>query len=336
MPGESLQHGAVYAQALARDLLADGFSEKQVFQGTGLDRRLLTGDRPIADFDKIAALFERAADLTGNDLVGLQRGQVREMRRSGLICYVGISAPTIRDMLRSLARYRRVFSDAVELDLSGLDDEGTLLWHYNIPHSVPHRQHSEFAAAGLLQAIRNAANRQIAPERVAFHHPRNAHMEAFDRYFGCPVQFGAPHNVIQLRKEDLGTPLVTADNDLYATLKECGDSALQQKSRKVPALVAEVDRAIAERLSSGGATQDEVARALGMSPRTLSRRLAERGTSFFRILDDLRRSLAISYLRNSDLTLAETAFLLGYSGLSSFNDAFKRWTGRTPGQFRAK
>jgi len=66
----------------------------------------------------------------------------------------------------------------------------------------------------------------------------------------------------------------------------------------------------------------------------LSRRLASEGTTFFKTLEELRQALARNYLRDSGLTLAEIAFLLGYSGLSSFNDAFKRWTGHTPGQYR--
>ena len=115
-----------------------------------------------------------------------------------------------------------------------------------------------------------------------------------------------------------------------------GDQILADMARQNPGLVVEVERAIAEQLGAGSVTLETVASGLGISPRTLSRRLAAEGTSFFQLLEGLRISLSKSYLRDSNLVLAEIAFLLGYSGLGSFNDAFKRWTGHSPGQFRAE
>ena len=109
-------------------------------------------------------------------------------------------------------------------------------------------------------------------------------------------------------------PLVTSENELYSVLTEYCEDILQKKSRNVSDLLVEVERAIADRLTTGEATQEHIARSLGMSSRTLSRRLAKEETTFFRTAEDLRQSLAESYLTNSDLVLAEIAFLLGYSG----------------------
>ena len=134
--------------------------------------------------------------------------------------------------------------------------------------------------------------------------------------------------------DDLNLSLTSADEQLLSVLQGYGDQVLAEIARQSPGLVVSVERAIAEQLGAGSVTLETVASGMGMSPRTLSRKLAAEGTSFFRLLEDLRKSLSKSYLRDSNLVLAEIAFLLGYSGLGSFNDAFKRWTGHSPGQFR--
>lgn len=328
------KHGAVFVQVLAKDLLEQGFSEEKVFGGTGFDTRLLEHDKPFAPFDDIAGFFEHAADLTGNDTLGFVRGAKREMRRTGLISYVGLSSPTVLDFIKNVTRYRQVFSDAVEIDISNLDRDGIMRWQFSVPSMVRRRQYVEFGASGLLHAMRQAANRNFCPKLVTLRHLRNTNVDVLERFFGCEVQFGAAHNAYHFHKTDLELPLVTADNELYSVLTEYCETILQDKSRNLPPIVIKVERAIADRLAKGEAHQEAVALALGMSSRTLARRLADENTTFFKTLEELRSSLAVSYLKDSNLVLAEIAYLLGYSALSSFNEAFKRWTGQTPGQFR--
>jgi AraC-like DNA-binding protein len=327
-------HGAVYAKTLASDLLEKGFSKHQVYQDTGLSEAMLEPEKPVVEFARLAAFYENAAQLCDNDILGFTRGQQREMRRAGLIYFVGVSSPTVLDLLKNLGRYRRVFSDAIEMNCEDLEADGILSWHFRVPEHVRRRQFVEFAASGLIQAMRQAANRKIYPELISFRHARNENTAEFERFFGCEVRFGDPENSFKFREIDLALPLKTADSELYKVLKNCCENALQIKARNRPNLAVEVERLISDRLSAGEATQEDVARALGMSPRTLSRRLAGDGTTFFKVLQELRKSLAVNYLRDSNLVLAEIAFLLGYSGLSSFSDAFKRWTGKTPGLFR--
>lgn len=329
------KHEAVYVKKLVEDLLDKGFSEQQIFRDSGLCMPMLEPDKPMAGFDRVAGFFEHAAKLTGDDTLGFVRGQKREMRRSGLISYVGISSPTVSDFIQNVTRYRRVFSDAIEMDCSTLGSDGVVKWHYSVPMKIRRRQYVEFGAAGFLHALRQVTNREFCPELVIFSHARNANTDKFERFFGCEVRFGSTENSVRFRSADLALPLMTADDELYKILKNCCENALQVKARNVPPLIVEVERSISDRLARGEVTQDDVARSLGMSPRTLSRRLADDGTTFFRTLEGLRQALAKNYLRDSNLVLAEIAFLLGYAGLSSFNEAFKRWTGKTPGQFRS-
>jgi len=335
MPVTFPKHGAIYAKELAEYLEGQGFSAHQIFHGSGLAVDMLESTKPVVEFDRIASFFEHATQLTGNDILGFARGKERELRRAGLISFVGVSSPTVRDFLKNVAHYRRVFSDALDLNCTELDNGGVLEWQFNVPETILRRQYVEFGASGLLHALRQVTNNNINLNMATFRHARNENTDEFEHYFGCEVEFGALENSFRFKLSDLDLPLVTADDELYHVLRNCCEHALQIKARNVPPLVVQVERMISDKLTKGEATQDEIARALGMSPRTLSRRLVEEGTSFFKTLEGLRKSLAVNYLRDSNLALAEIAFLLGYSGLSSFSDAFKRWTGKTPGQYRS-
>ena len=336
MPGHTPQHGAMLIQGFARDLMAQGYGQRQIFDGSGVSSRIMTDEKPTLPFEQIASFFEHAADLTGNDLIGFDRGAAREMRRAGLICYVGTSSPSLADALKNVARYQRVFSDAIEFDSSELSSKGILSWQFRVETKVYRRQYVEFSASGMIAVLRKATQRHFVPEFVNFKHARNTHTDVIEQFFGCKVAYAQPMNQIGFRPADLDLPLPAADDDLHNVLKDYCDDVLGRKNRNAPGIVIDVERAIVARLASGEATQEEVGRALGMSARTLARRLSAEGTTFFSTVEDLRHTLAVNYLKNSDLVLAEIAYLLGYSGMSSFNDAFKRWTGSTPGQFRKK
>jgi AraC-like DNA-binding protein len=330
----SPMHNAAYAKTLVADLVASGHSYAEIFEGSGLTIEDLEGDPPLAPYDQIAALYENAARLTGNELIGLQRGGRRDWRLGGLISYVGTSSPTVRDLLMNVAQYRRVFSSALEMETQRLDSHGELSWHYRVPASVGQRQFTEASVAGLISAIRQQTDRAVRPLVLSFAHPRNSGIKDFQIFFGCEVLFGAPRNMIRLRETDLALPLVTADNMLLKVLVDHCERVLRE-SRQVSAdIIYKVERSLSARLSTGEAQADCIAADLGLSRRTLSRRLAEEGTSFQDVLARLRGALAQRYLQESNISISEIAYLLGYADVSSFNAAFKRWTDKTPGQMR--
>ncbi len=254
-----------------------------------MSAEMLEPDKPTMAFNRIASFFEHAAMLTGDDLLGFAQGQKREMRRAGLIFFVGASSPTILDFLNNVIRYRRVFTDAMDVDAEDLESKGMLKWQFNVPHSIKRRQYVEFSASGLVHAMRQACNRNIVPKLVTFRHARNANTTEFSRFFGCEVRFGMNDNTYQFKAADLALPLITADDELYDVLKSCGENTLRIRARNVAPLVVQVERMISVRLSRGEATQEDVARAMGMSPRTLSRRLADQELSFFRVLECANR-----------------------------------------------
>ncbi|NIZ61774.1 hypothetical protein DL239_12410 [Sedimentitalea sp. CY04] len=334
MAGPAGHHSAVLASLLANQLVESGYTVEDIFRGTVFDAAILTEKAPWYPLAETVSLFERAAQLTNNENIGLQIGREQDIRRVGLICYVGLAAPTVGGFLANFARYSRVASPVLEIDTSRLLDHGVINWEYAISPSLKRRQYVEFSAASFLNTVRQFTDGPVSPCLVQFQHHRRNQVEEIEEFFGCKVEFGAATNGFKFAANDLDLPLTSADEQLLTVLQGYGDQALAELAREDQGLVIEVERAIAEQLGAGPVTMETVASKLGMSPRTLSRKLSAEGTSFFQLLENLRKSLSKSYLRDSNLVLAEIAFLLGYSGLGSFNDAFKRWTGHSPGRFR--
>ena len=129
-------------------------------------------------------------------------------------------------------------------------------------------------------------------------------------------------------------PLITGDPYLFETLQPFCDEAARERNTAAGTLRSSVENELQKLLPHGKANRQTVARALGMSERTLSRRLADEGTTYEELVDQLRRSLAFQYIKARSLSLSQIAWLLGYEGSTSFSHAFVRWTGRSPSAVR--
>ncbi|MEP1201640.1 AraC family transcriptional regulator [Tateyamaria sp.] len=325
------QHTGVWGQTLVEELLKRGIKPASIAGNTGINLRALSGDEPKISFDHLAGLFERAAELTGDDLIGFQHAQNRDYRRGGLIAYAGTSSPTVRSLLQNLARYQRITSDTIEINLGRLDGEGILEWHFEVLRGVVRRQYLEFGATGIIDIIRRLTNRRISPRLVQFRHFRSTNIQPIAQFFGCTVEFGSVENQIVFKEGDLDLPLRSANGQLYRILRKFCEAALAEHGRSKPSIVLSVEKCIA---ADPITTQAKVAHDLGMSTRTLARRLTEAETTFFSVFEAYREAMAKSMIADTDMSFTEVAFVLGYSDPSTFSTAFKRWTGQTPTLYR--
>ena len=178
--------------------------------------------------------------------------------------------------------------------------------------------------------MREHAGRNVRPTNVAFAHARSSDLREFERFFGCPVEYGAPTDRWTFSNETLALPLLTGDPYLLETLQPFCDEAAKERNTPKGTLRASVENEVQKFLPHGKAKRQTVAKALGMSERTLSRKLTEERTTYDEIVDQLRRSLALQYIKDRGISLSQIAWLLGYEGSTSFNHAFVRWTGGSP------
>lgn len=332
----SLRHSGVWAVRLLEDLKEQGVPIAPILRRAGVSGSKLSVETPMLQFDEVVAIFQAAAQEAEDSSLAFHFSQRQDIRDAGMIAYVALSAPTLEDAVTCMSRYYRVFSDAVKFDLSELKSNGVFSWSYSAPISLKRRQLVEWSAAIFAMSAREATGRHLSFPMVTFRHPRKDGVSDFRKFFGGSVRFDAPGNAIQMRTADLALPVRSADHRLARVLRQCCEDALSRLGSQQSPFLARLEQEISERLSKGEAGVEDVARAMGLSRRTLSRRLGEFNTSYRDTLSNLRLALAERYLTDSDLSVSEIGFLLGYSDTASFSAAYRRWTGHTPKEARTK
>ena len=281
-----------------------------------------------------AKLLECAAEALGDSAFGLHLAQQANLREAGLLFYVTSAARTLGETLPLYERYCRIVNEAVRV--KPLRIQNGIVVEINFVGLSRHhlRQNVEFVLAANLKGMRENVGRNIRPIGVTFTHLRNSNLQEFERFFGCPVEYGFAADQWSFSNETLASPLITGDPHLLETLQPFCDQAARERNTAVGTLRSSVENEAQKLLPHGKANRQTVARALGMSERTLSRKLAGEGTTYDDLVDQLRRSLALQYIKAPSISVSQIAWLLGYEGSTSFSHAFVRWTGRSPSAVR--
>lgn len=286
--------------------------------------------------DKIqrAAFIMETAKILDDRNFGLNLARTAEPREFGAIFYVMNASSTVYDAIENLFRYIKLvqFSPA---KITG--NSAGILIKIETPSELEEvgNHLSEWNTAILISALRHLTRNSADPSLVTFTHPRSTAVDEFKKFFNCDVRFGQPHKVIEIPAQTLALPIDTSDPYLLRVMKAVCDEALANRdSPKHSPLRARVEKVTTELLPHGKATSSNVAKVLALSTRTFARRLADEGTTFSIILDELRRDLALHYVEDQTLEFTQIAWLLGYSEVASFNHAFKRWTSLTPKALR--
>jgi AraC-like DNA-binding protein len=303
-------------------------------------RRAGLTDRELADRRRrISAaaqsrFLELASEELQDDALGLHLAAHANPREAGLLFYVTSAAKTVGEALALLERYLRIVNEAVRLSLTRAPNRAILQFDFTGLSRHRIQQNVEFGIAVIFKGLREIIGRDLRPTKVSFVMGRAANRREFERFFGCPVEFGASSDRIEFAAETLTLPLVTHDQNLLETLKPICDAAAQERGTRKETLRALVENEMQKALPHGTFGKQDIAKALGLSARTLSRRLAREGVSYAEVADELRHSLASQYLKDPTLSLSQIAWLLGYEESTSFNHAFRRWTGRSPSALR--
>jgi len=320
------------ATGLADALARAGRDPHEILGPLGLRPEILArpnGLMPVADF---ARALEEAARLTGDDCFGLHLGEHAHPKNAGPLAYVVLNSPTMAVAFSNIARYLHVHNEAADVAF-GRDSRWAYLRHTLGSPVEESRQHAEFAMAAALELIRLMAGSEWSPVEVRFAHKAPSQTEEHTRMFRAPVRFGCDTNAFVMEPELCDRQVPGADHRLYPIMVRYVERVLEAMPRE-DGLVASVRVFIGEAMREGEPTLGTVARQLTMGPRTLQRRLKAAGADFTDLLTDTRRRLSLQYLDDRRHTITDVAFLLGYSEVSAFNRAFKRWTGSTPLGYR--
>ncbi len=276
-------------------------------------------------------LLQAAVSLSGDPSLGLKAGRAMFLGDAGVVDYAMQSPGTVQNAIENAGRYIRLLNDALVIRTE-LESGRAIVRLQS--HVAQPRAAEDFMLSGLFTI--HVRRLPLEPSEVEcwLTYPAPADLSEHRRTFGeARLRFCAPYSAFVFAASALQAPIVGADPRLHAVVRKHAERALAELPRG-HTFTETVRRLVSERLAQGHLTAATIAGQLHMSQRTLSRRLAHEGTSFGALLEELRRSLALSYLSQGRLGIAEVAFLVGFSRPEAFHRAFRRWTGQTPLEYR--
>ncbi|WP_198411760.1 AraC family transcriptional regulator [Microvirga flavescens] len=291
----------------------------------------LTNDESLRVTSKSQIVFlDLVANALQDPLLGFHLARDMDMRELAPLYYLMASSSKLGDALDNAARYSAVVNEAVRVSVARSAATFSIDYEYVGIERHLDRHQIVFWITYTLRAARALTNRALTPTYVGFVHQSEADNSEMERYFECPLKFGVPRDRISFDPQITELHFLTEDLFLNRFMVAYCNHASVQRARSENPIRTRVENAIVPRLSEGTASVGAVASDLGLSIRTLSRKLAAEGLTFSTILDELRFDLALQYLRNYELSISQIAWLLGYTEISSFVHAFQRWAGKSP------
>ena len=302
------------------------------YDATDLTPQMLTDADARVSPAQFCVAWAEATRLSRDPTLALRIAEATPPGAFGIVEYVCRSAPTLGAALEQWIRYLGILDDAVEVAL--VEEHGVAALRVVLESEAPAPASHELCFALVVRHARAMIDEDLRIEEVRFtHHATETQAARHRAFFRAPVRFGAEHTELVFGAGSLATRLSTADPNLLAILLPAAEEKHAQKTAHPP-LTDQVRRALRAALTSDDAQLEAIAARLGMTGRTLQRRLKDEGTSFQTVRDGMRRELADRYL-GEGMSFAEISFLLGFSEPSAFFRAFKRWTGLTPVERRA-
>jgi AraC-like DNA-binding protein len=321
------------SNALIRRLEDLGVTPEVVLRHAGLPLALFEQERVLVTTDELFALYRGIEQASRDPAFGLKIGSEDRVERYDPIAIAALYARSFRDALQRMARYKQLTCpEAIHVTEQG--DECRVHFEWLLAEEDEPALLIDVCFAWVAEIARRGTAGAIGTKRVEFKRPEAARA-VYEDHFACQVTFRAPKNVLVFAQADLKRPFVTHNADVLAIVAPQLEAELaEQLARQT--IRDQVKATLKKTLAGQRPELRAVARELGVSTRTLQRRLSDERITFQQLIAEARRELARHYLQHSSLELNETAYLLGYEDPNSFFRAFQQWEGTSPGEWRAQ
>lgn len=305
-----------------------------LLRSIGLDPRAEVNVAEMVSDTAYYELLERIAEATDGGIeLPLRAGESMRCDDYGALGLAWKTAPTLRASFERVERYWRLWTSVSQYEVRPEGENAYFILHRAGERRLGLRMSNEATLASATAISREVSSEGFRPLEVHLRHPAPATTSAHEAYFGCRVVFDSDLDALLVSAEALERRNRLGDEGITRYLLRHLDEELAQ-TRAESTLQELVREAVAHSLSSGVPKMAAVARRMGLSERTLQRRLSEEGLHFQKIVEEARREFAEGLLVQSDYSLAEIAFLTGFSEQSAFTRAFKRWLKQTPAAYR--
>lgn len=315
--------GVVQSNLLTNDKLSRALEEARE------DERI-----PFIEFMQ---LCDRAQGLIKDPDLALKMGQTIRPGHYGIHGHAVMSARTMGECLDRSIRYHAMVHNGGSNVLMLEGDTALMCYQSNMPgmDDLGRFQNELCLSAWMAFAMWVAGLVDYMPLKVSFRHSKPNSIELHQSIFRCPIEFGADRNAIAFSAEFLSFPNPQANPTIVRIMDELSERAvLALRASDEPEWLAQARQYIARQLQSGLPTHDQIAEAIQQTPQGLRNGLKKQGLLMTDLLEQTRTTLAISYLNDPALSLLDISYLLGFSEQSAFTRAFKRWLGKSPGQYR--
>jgi AraC-like DNA-binding protein len=316
-------------QPLFDELSKQGISKSDVLLEAGLQ-----GAEAALDYYERVAIFQAAATLCQDPTTALLAGQRQAIENYGAYGYALATSATLKDASRIGGTFLPLSGAVFRISLQIEGRKG--VWRSHNPRSLggilPFV--AEFWRSSQSKIFSLILGRRFPSTYMSFPYPAPKHAKLYRRIFGCQISFDSDVMEWGFDATVMDEPCAHADAAVAALCESYCDQFVQNSGAK-SAFQREVLHACAQHLESGNFNAISVAKSLHHSTRTFYRKLQGEGTSYQTLSDNMRKSVAIEYLRNTDLRIDEIASRCGYQDVSNFRKAFKRWTGVSPSLYRS-
>ena len=323
-----------FVHSLADAISSHGLDPQPLLLQYGLDSARLAEAGARLSIPRYMRLGHAAIQLTGDPGLGLRMGQLSRLSQAGLAGVTADQAPNVREAARALTRFEALYGSNYRGQSSFVEDaEGAWLRFYSIsPYNAYNRFVVDSIIAGWLHQLSSLARQPVQAQRIDIEFEAPEYSERYDAL--GDVHFGADANQLRLSQHTLALRNPQHCPSTWNLLLQLCERELEQLTR-TRSLRERITRLLGPMLNGGREPDlEEVAARLKLPTWTLRRKLAEEGTQFRAILNDTRRDLAMTYIRDTELAFGEIAYLLGFASAQAFQRAFRRWNNQTPGEFR--
>ncbi|MHA3114696.1 AraC family transcriptional regulator [Acinetobacter sp. ANC 4635] len=320
------------ASGLSDFIVQKGADVDRVFGISGINPELLASPTLSLQLPNYCKVLEQAAQISGCDNFGLHYGQQFQPKELGLIGYIGLCSATLETALRNMVSYFHLHQKDTLTRM--IEQQDCWRLDYQVQHGaiLTRRQDAELTIGMFMNVIRGVLGSHYSPREIHFEHTRPEYWQEHSKLFNTSVYFDQPFNSIVIPKKDLARDMPSSDPLLLTMMQDT--LQLLNQSNTTQGLSDQVRSQIQLALSEGEPNLEHIADDLGMSSCSLTRRLKSEGMTFTSLVDGVRCELAEHYMKQKNIPISEMAFLLGYSEVSAFSRAFKRWFGINPRQWR--
>lgn len=324
---------ANYLRGIAEYLMQRELDVDAFWDGFELNADMLEEPSRRIPVETYQSMLQRAAQLAQDPDAALHIGECIKPGQYGVLGYSIMSCKTAKQAFDRHMRYENLVSDRSISTYHFEGEQVRLSWDTG---ELPvDRAMAEENIASWVTFTRWVTGQSLSPSVIKFAHEQPQDLAEYQRIFACEMLFNQNMVEVIFPSSYMDMPIIQHDPVMREMMDAHADRLLNELSQ-CDEFVAKIRQLMIAAMAEGDLSLDCIAEQMGLTPRTLQRRLSEQDESFKGLLDKVRKELALTYIKQPHIDLAELAYLLGFSDQTAFQRAFKKWTGSTPGKFRKK